>query len=122
MSTVSESAGLTTRLNRTQIREYLANAHTVPREQLVLDLQSVGLKIKGQGRGGEFMEFVDKKAQVRVKLHPPDPKTSVDHIHIYDNSKMSLSADLNRVSRRSPDAHIEIQPLRPVINDRRPGW
>ena len=75
------------------------------------------MKIKGQGRGGEFMEFIDKSGQTRIKVHPPDPTTSYDHIHVYDTSGRPLNANLSVVSRRSPEAHIEIQPLRAPQND-----
>lgn len=64
--------GLTTRLNRTQIKEYLANANNIPREQLIKDLESVNLKFKGSAENGRFMSFVDKQGNVRIKLHPTD--------------------------------------------------
>ena len=103
--------GLTSRLNRAQLRQYLSKVHSYPREQLVNDLKSVGLKIKGQGRGGEFMEFLDKQGRVRVKIHPPARSTPYSHTHLYDKSGRPLSSDLTVVSRKSVDAHIEIKPL-----------
>lgn len=36
------------------------------------DLKSAGLRFKGQGCGGEFMEFTDKQGRLRIKIHPPD--------------------------------------------------
>jgi hypothetical protein len=54
----AEPAGLTSRLNRTQIKDYLSKINLIPREQLIQDLKSLGLNLKGQGRGGEFMGFI----------------------------------------------------------------
>jgi hypothetical protein len=114
--------GLTSRLNRAQLKDYLSNVHEIPREQLVKELQSSGLKFKGQERGGEFMEFTDKQGRLRIKIHPPDPKTPYHHIHIYDRNGRPLSSDLNIVTRRSEEAHIEIQPLDEPQNEWRPEW
>ncbi|MDF3054483.1 MAG: hypothetical protein K0Q74_390, partial [Gammaproteobacteria bacterium] len=58
--------------------------------------------------------------QVRVKIHPPDSSTSHHHIHIYNKSHQPLNTNLSNVSRRSPEAHIEIQPLRVPQNIWRP--
>lgn len=107
---VGEGVGLTTRLNRAQIRNYLSNVHTIPREQLIQDLESVGLKFKGSAEDGKFMSFVDKQANIRVKIHPSDRVTQYDHTHIYNKQGQDLSAELSIVNYRSPEAHIEIAP------------
>jgi hypothetical protein len=105
---VSGSIGLTSRLNRLEIREYLSNAHTVPRDQLIKDLESIGIKFRGGSEDGRFMSFSDKYGNERVKIHPPDGTTTYDHIHIYDKNGRDLNADLSTVSYKSPEAHIPI--------------
>jgi Pre-toxin TG len=102
--------GLTARLNRTQIREYLSGVHNVSREQLIRNLESVGLKFKGSAESGKFMSFVDKRGNVRIKIHPSDRITQYEHMHIYNKNAQDLSADLSSVHYRSPEAHIEIAP------------
>lgn len=46
---------LTSRLSRSQIKDYLSNAHSIPREQLIQDLKSVGFKLKGQSPAGSII-------------------------------------------------------------------
>ena len=68
----SKTIGLTIRLNRAQIKEYLANIHNISREQLIHDLESVGIEFKGRSKDGRFMEFVDKNLNTRIKIHPAE--------------------------------------------------
>ena len=105
---VEKGIGLTTRLNRTQIKGYLANIHTIPREQLIQDLESVGFKFKGSAEDGRFMDFIDKQGNLRVKLHPPDRITQYDHIHIYNKRGQDLNTELSTVSYKSPEGHIQM--------------
>ena len=106
-----KSAGLTTRLNRTQIRDYLANAHTVPREQLIQDIESVGFKLRGESPTGLFKTFEDKAGNLRVKIHPADASTDSSHIHIYDRAGNSLTSNLTRAPYDSSEVHIRIEPI-----------
>lgn len=112
--------GLTTRLNRTQIKNYLANVHDIERDKLINDLESVGLEFKGGSKDGRFMEFVDKSSNTRVKIHPPDNVgTNYNHIHIYDKEANSLNAKLERVPYKSPEAHIQIKSItQPSISNK----
>src|SRR5690606_6923068 len=101
-----KGVGLTSRLNRAQIRNYLSNAHEIPREQLIKDLESVGLKFKGSAEDGRWMDFIDKQGNIRVKIHPPDKVTTYEHMHVYDKSGKDLSSNLSRVHYRDPEGHI----------------
>jgi hypothetical protein len=103
-----EGVGLTSRLNRAQLKDYLSNVHEIPRDQLIKDLESIGLKLRGGSKDGRFMSFFDKYGNERVKIHPPDRATTYDHIHIYDKNGRDLNADLSTVSYKSPEAHIPI--------------
>jgi len=96
-------------MNKSLIIKYLHSVKHVPRQQLIDDLQSIGLKIRGASPDGRFIEFVNKHGQVRVKLHASDKVTHYNHMHIIDNKGRSLSNRLQVVNRRSSDAHIEIQ-------------
>jgi len=107
----SKAIGLTARLNCTQIKEYLANVQNMPREQLIQDLESVGLKLKGESPSGLFKTFEDKAGNLRVKIHPPDASTDYSHIHIYDKAGNSLTQNLTRAPYDLPDVHIRVEPI-----------
>ncbi|CAG9001020.1 MAG: hypothetical protein CENE_03028 [Candidatus Celerinatantimonas neptuna] len=104
-----DGLGDVTGLTSSKVKDYLSNVEDVPREQLVKDLQSMGLKVKGQSPDGRFMEFVDKEGNVRVKIHPSDKVTKYNHLHVYDKESNPLNSSLNKVDRKSPEAHIKIQ-------------
>jgi hypothetical protein len=106
-----ESIGLTSRLSRTQIKDYLSNVHTIPREQLIRDLESVGFRLKGESPSGLFKTFEDKAGNLRIKIHPPDPSTDYSHIHIYDKAGNSLTQNLTRAPYDSSDVHIRIEAI-----------
>ncbi len=108
---VTDSVGeITKRLSPQKIRNYLSNVDNVPRKQLVSDMESIGLKLKGKGSpDGRFMEFVDSKGRLRAKIHPPDGSTKTNHLHIYDKEGNSLNKVLEKVKFTSPEAHIPIQ-------------
>jgi len=97
------------RLTQKFIIDYLKNLKHVSRDRLIADLQSIGLHIKGCSPDKKFMEFVNHRGQVRVKLHPPDKVTSYTHIHILDNYGYSLNITLQRVNHQSIEAHISIE-------------
>ncbi|WP_276528074.1 RHS repeat domain-containing protein, partial [Pectobacterium aquaticum] len=99
------------KLTKDRIKDYLSDVKSVPREQLIEDLKSSGLKVKGQSPDGRFVEFVDKSGNVRAKIHPADKVTKYEHLHLYDKKGNPLDVNLNRVDYRSPDAHIGIRPL-----------
>ena len=87
----------------------MGNLSSISKEELVQDLKSLGLEFKGGSKDGRFMEFVDKKANVRVKSRPPDKVgTDYNHIHLYDKAGNPLNAQLEIVSYKSSEAHIKI--------------
>jgi len=96
------------KLTRSSIKEYLKHAGNLNREQIVKDLNSIGLRLKGKSPDSRFMEFIDKGNNLRVKIHPADRITKYNHLHIYDKSGRSLSSDLQIVLPNSPEAHIQI--------------
>ena len=72
----------------------------MPRQTLIKDMESNGLKLKGQGSpDGKFMEFIDHKGRVRAKIHPPDGVTTTNHLHIYDSNGNSLNKVLEVVKK-----------------------
>ncbi len=95
-------------LTRSGIKSYLSNAQSYPKNKIISDLESIGLKIKGQSPDGRFMEFVDKYGNVRAKIHPSDKLTKFDHLHLYNKSGNSLNSNLNVVERSCESAHIRI--------------
>jgi RHS repeat-associated protein len=92
-----------------QVRDYLADVKAKSLAQLMEDMESVGLKLKGMSPDGKFMEFEDRHGNVRAKIHPPDKNTAYDHLHIYDHSQTPLDVNLRQVGPRDPAAHIEIR-------------
>jgi RHS repeat-associated protein len=92
-----------------RLRNYLADVGARSRTELVSDLQSMGLKVKGSSPDGRFMEFIDDAGRVRAKIHPPDQVTPTNHLHIYDKAGRSLDVNLRPVSPRASGAHIPIQ-------------
>jgi hypothetical protein len=107
---VDAAKKITSKLSPGKIKGYLTNVDQVPRESLIKDMESIGLKLKGQGSpDGRFMEFVDHQGRVRAKIHPPDGVTTTNHLHIYDSEGNSLNKVLEIVSKTSSDAHIPIQ-------------
>ncbi len=94
------------------IKAYLSNMKSVKKGKLVKDLESMGLKLKGESPDGKFKTFVDKKGRVRAQIHPPDKKvtpnsTKYDHVHIYDSKGRPLDKSLKTGKENSPDVHIE---------------
>ncbi len=96
-------------LTKGKILNYLSKVDSIPKEQLVSDLHSIGLSLKGQSPGGKFMEFIDHNGNVRVKIHPPDKITKYQHIHLYDKFGNSLDSNLSKVSRKDVVSHIKIE-------------
>jgi len=89
----------------------LANAHAIPREQLIKDLESVGFTLRDESPTGLFKVFEDKAGNLRVKTHPPDNRSNYSHIHIYDKAGNSLTSNLTRAPYKSPEVHIRIEPI-----------
>ena len=87
--------GVTTNgLTLGKVKDYLSNVKDVPRDKLVKDLQSIGLKIKRQSPDGRFVEFVDKSENVRAKIHPADKVTKNNHLHLLDKKGNALNSSL----------------------------
>ena len=93
-------------LTPARLRSYLKNAESVNKSQLVKDIESIGLKYKGQGKNGQFWSFMDKNGVVRAQIHPPAKNTPYHHLHIYDKTKNPLNKNLEVVNYKSPEAHI----------------
>ena len=91
-----------------EIKSYLDKVDSIPKDKLVSDMEKIGLTIKGQSPDGRFVEFTDKKGNVRAKIHPPDKVTRYHHLHLYGRKHESLSKDVESVDPRSPEAHIKI--------------
>lgn len=93
-------------LTRSKIRNYLENAGSLSKKQIVSDLESIGLKLKGKSPCEKFMEYQDKIGNIRVKIHPPDKITPYNHLHIYNKYGNSLNKNLDIVQKNSLEAHI----------------
>ena len=87
-----------------QVYEQLPES--INKQNVVSDLESIGLKLKGKSPDERFLDFQDKFGNVRVKIHPPDAVTNYDHLHIYNKFGNSLNKHLESVERTSVDAHI----------------
>lgn len=93
-------------LTRAKVKNYLSNAESLSKKQIVSDLESIGLKLKGKSPDGKFFDFQDRFGNTRIKIHPPDKVTPYDHLHVYDKRGNPLNKYLEVVDRRSIDAHI----------------
>jgi hypothetical protein len=80
----------------------------ITKEKVISLLQKKGLKIKGRSPDGKFIEFVDKNARVRAKIHPPDKVTKYNHLHLFDKKGNALNAEFKKTNRKSFESHIEI--------------
>ena len=98
-------------LTKQKLNNYLEKVHEVPRNQLIKDLESLGLRLEGQSPDGLFKTFVDKSSQIRVKIHPPDAKSNYSHIHIYDKHGNSLTPTLESAPKNASEVHIEVKPI-----------
>lgn len=98
----------TIKLNRETIKFYLNNIGNLNRRQILNDLKAIGLQLKGKSPDMRFIELIDKRGILRVKIHPADKITKYDHIHIYNRSGNSLSKNLKVVNAKSEEAHIQI--------------
>lgn len=90
------------------LRVFLKGIKSLSRKELSKELESIGLKLKGQSPDARFMEFTDDAGNVIVKIHPADKVTTYDHIHIYNKAGESLDESLNVVKNTDKAAHIEI--------------
>jgi len=111
---------LTGKLTKSKLINYLENIHEIPRNNLIKDLESIGLKLKGNNPDRLWLEFTHKSKQVRVKIHAPDSVTNYSHIHIYNKNGYPLDANLNMVSNKSPDAHIKVSEFAKLIMENVP--
>ena len=104
---------ISSKLSPGKIKTYLSNVEQVPRATLVKDMESIGLKVKGNDNTRPFLEFVDHKGRLRAKIHPPDKATKNHHLHIYDKDGNPMTSFLEVIAGKkgykSPDAHIPIQ-------------
>jgi len=115
-----EAPEIGTKLTKQRITKYLEKVHEVPREQLVQDLESIGLKPQKGSGDGRFLKFKHKETEQfnRVEIHEPHPGkdgAQYPHLHIRNKQGQPLSKDLAPVDFRSPEAHIEVQEL-PKLN------
>ena len=111
--TLHSAKVFTDKLSPGKIKNYLSKVDEVPRTTLVKDMESIGLKIKGNDNTRPFLEFVDHKGRLRAKIHPPDKATKNHHLHIYDKDGNPMTSALEVITGKkgykSPDAHIPIQ-------------
>ena len=103
----------TDKLSPGKIRNYLSKVDNIPRDTLIKDMESIGLKIKGNDKTRPFLEFVDHKGRLRAKIHPPDKATKHHHLHIYTHDGKPMTSALETIAGKkgykSPDAHIPIK-------------
>ena len=78
--------------------------------------------MKDESPTGLFKLCEDKAGNLRVKIHPPDPKTPYSHIHIYDKFGRSLTSSLTRASFNAPEVHIRIEPIQAELEWRLKKW
>lgn len=107
-----------TKLTKQRVTKYLEKVHEVPREQLVKDLESIGLK-KAEGSktdgvlNDKFLKFKHKTDQFQVEIHEPHIKrpngAKHPHLHIKNKQGQPLNKDLIPVEADSPEAHIKIK-------------
>ena len=69
------------------------------------DLPSGWTKTTNNG----FTHIKDANGNIRVRIDPPDAKTSYPHKHLYDELGNSLDVNGNIVSPKNPDAHIPLK-------------
>ncbi len=93
-------------LTRTKIKSYLLNAESLSKKEIISDLESIGLRLKGKSPNSKFLDFQDRFGNIRIKIHPPDRTTPYNHLHIYNKMGNPLNKHLKKVDRRSLDAHI----------------
>lgn len=78
-------------LTKGKIKNYISKVTKIPREKMISDFKSIGLNLKGKSPDGKFMEFIDHRGNVRVKLHPYDRVTNYEQIHLYTKFNEPLS-------------------------------
>jgi hypothetical protein len=105
---------------RAELKSYLKNINSVPREQLIKDLNSIGLKYIGGSGDGKYCKFMHPERGFSVRIddvHPPKRNNGCkyQHIHLFDKHGNSLNADLKGVPPSSPDAHIKISELLKIL-------
>jgi hypothetical protein len=105
LNSVSQINRTSRLLTRTSIKDYLGNVNKLSREQIISDLESIGLIM--QRNNGRHFTFLDRMGRTRAKIHPPDRVTHYHHIHVYDRNGNSLNTQLKIVQPKSKGAHIE---------------
>jgi hypothetical protein len=105
---------------RAKLKDYLKNINSVSREQLIKDLNSIGLKYIGGSGDGKYCKFKHPERGFSVRIddiHPSKRNNGCkyQHIHLFDKHGRSLNADLKTASPSSPDAHIKINELLKVL-------
>ena len=91
---------------RQKIKNWLRNVNQMDPSKLRSDLESAGFD-----RASPYSQHY-KRGDITIKLDNPDSSTPYNHMHIEvgpKGNKIYYDLKLNRVDRRSPDAHIRIR-------------
>ncbi len=115
---------LSDKLTKQKLISYLEKIDRVPREQLIKDVESIGLKYSGGSPDGKIAKFTHKTKDYRVEIQDAHLKrkngAKYEHIHIRDKNGNTLDKSLNVVDRGAPEAHIEIKALAKIIMENKP--
>lgn len=57
--------------------------------------------------GDDYVHIKDTNETDRIRIDPPDEKTSYTHMHIYDEEENLLNLNGNIVSEKDPAGHAE---------------
>ena len=91
---------------RQKIKNWLGNVDQMSPSKLRSDLKSAGFN-----RASPYSQHY-KRGDITIRLDNPDSSTPYNHMHIEvgpKGNKIYYDTKLNRVDRRSPDAHIRIR-------------
>lgn len=91
---------------RSGVKQWLKNAGSLERSQLIKDIEGAGFKKVFDGKG--MMHF--EHGGLKIRLDPPQPGTPFNHMHLnYGGNKSAYDIFLNPVNYKSPAAHIPIK-------------
>lgn len=121
------------KLTKQKIIEYLHNVEDIPREQLLISLESIGLQYIGGSPDGINLSFgrlqqecvinkiaITLKNEIRIRIDGPHLKGlngfKKEHMHIFNSELRPLDKYLKQVLRESSEAHISIKPLKTTLD------
>lgn len=77
--------------------------------EIVSNLPS-GLRNGGRMPNGSYKVFYGNSKAEAIRVDPPDNVTPYWHVHYFDKNGDALDINANKVSYKSPSAHIECRP------------